>query len=94
MLSFVPGLGPRKAGALLESIRGILGELTGRSDLLKRATMGDTVYANCAGFLRFTRAPGAGVDANAFDESRIHPMYYDIASMVRLVSVVTTHLSN
>lgn len=69
LLQFVPGLGPRKAQALLQSINR---RIRLRHDLTSNGHLGAIVYRNAAGFIRVgppsaflgvkARRPGAGGD--------------------------------
>jgi len=64
-LFFVPGLGPRKALALKQAVRGLPGSRTVlRKQLAERRLLGPKVYANAAGFLRIRDRNGLS-DPNA-----------------------------
>eukprot|EP01135_Chromosphaera_perkinsii_P004003 Nk52_evm16s266 gene=Nk52_evmTU16s266 len=78
-VQFISGLGPRKAGALLQAVMHE-GILTSRQDLVTRGFMGQLIFENCAGFIRVKDA-GYTTDAyiDILDETRIHPENYDFA---------------
>lgn len=77
MLSFVPGLGPRKAANLKHSMDRFGGIVASRKDVLAKRMVGPVVYNNAVAFLRIR-----GIDAlsNQFlhplDDTRLHPDVY------------------
>lgn len=77
LLSFVPGLGPRKANNLKQSVARIGGAVSSRKSILKKRLLGPIVYNNSVAFLR-VRAIDELQD-NIFhplDDSRCHPDVY------------------
>lgn len=77
MLSFVPGLGPRKAASLKHSMDRIGGVVASRKEILAKRMVGPIVYNNSVPFLRIR-----GIDSlrNQFlhplDDTRLHPDVY------------------
>jgi len=85
-LQYVSGLGPRKAGAILAKLGRYLEDkdvpgLENRADLIKEKIMGGNVFFNCACFLRIRRFHFGrrGGYLEVLDDTRIHPMDYDLA---------------
>ncbi|RHZ87071.1 hypothetical protein Glove_40g65 [Diversispora epigaea] len=80
LLQYVSGLGPHKADDLIGKIlTNGKNELEKRDHILKNYSMGNIVYTNCAGFIRVQ-----SYRCGPFDNTRIHPRYYALASkMVR-----------
>uniref|UniRef100_A0A7S2EW30 S1 motif domain-containing protein n=1 Tax=Ditylum brightwellii TaxID=49249 RepID=A0A7S2EW30_9STRA len=77
MLTFVPGLGPRKAAALKQGIDRIGGVVPSRKDLLARRLLGPVVFTNSVAFLRIRDIDRLN---NQFlfplDDTRLHPDVY------------------
>jgi Transcriptional accessory protein len=77
MLSFVPGLGPRKAASIKHSMDRIGGVVASRKEILAKRMVGPIVYNNSVPFLRIR-----GIDSlrNQFlhplDDTRLHPDVY------------------
>uniref|UniRef100_A0A7S2K6D1 S1 motif domain-containing protein n=1 Tax=Leptocylindrus danicus TaxID=163516 RepID=A0A7S2K6D1_9STRA len=69
LLCFVPGLGPRKAAALKQSIQ-TSGSIGSRKSLLAKKLMGPVVYSNSVAFLRIKGAE------HPLDDTRLHPDVY------------------
>jgi transcription elongation factor SPT6 len=87
-LQFVPGLGPRKAKALLEGIRSSGGVVATRMIDLRKFLVGNsettTVWTNAIAYLRIT-AHHFGKDAERrgpLDDTRIHPNDFRFAVKV------------
>ncbi|CAG8446539.1 1713_t:CDS:10 [Diversispora eburnea] len=80
LLQYVSGLGPHKVDDLIGKIlTNGKKELEKRDHILKNYSMGNVVYTNCAGFIRVQ-----SYRCGPFDNTRIHPRYYALASkMVR-----------
>lgn len=84
LLPYVAGLGPRKATAVLKAINangGVVNtrdELVGDPDSGKLQVVGPRVWNNCASFLIITYDQ-AVAEADPLDETRIHPMDYELA---------------
>ena len=77
LLSFVPGLGPRKAANLKQSISRIGGLVGSRRDLLAKRLMGPTVYNNAVAFLRIRDVEKlASQFIHPLDDTRLHPDVY------------------
>ncbi|EDV22209.1 uncharacterized protein TRIADDRAFT_59208 [Trichoplax adhaerens] len=80
LLSFVCGLGPRKATALLKLLKKGNLRLRNRKSLVTECGMGPNLFVNCAGFIKI---PTNKVDdsdyAEILDTTRIHPEAYDWA---------------
>jgi transcription elongation factor SPT6 len=77
LLMFVPGLGPRKATNLKQSVTQLGGAVTKRRDLLAKQLIGPVVYNNAVGFLRVREADQL-VDQflHPLDDTRLHPDVY------------------
>ncbi|KAJ3433139.1 transcription elongation factor spt6 [Anaeramoeba flamelloides] len=73
LLSFVCGLGKRKAKQILSSSNRIL---RSRKSFLKSKVIGENIYNNCIGFLKFIRSH------NPLDLTRVHPSHYAIAMRI------------
>ena len=52
LLTFIPGLGPRKAASLKQGIGCIGGVVVTQGDLLVKRLVGPIIYNNTVGFLR------------------------------------------
>ncbi|CAI2347402.1 unnamed protein product [Caenorhabditis sp. 36 PRJEB53466] len=82
MLQFTCGLGPRKATALLKSIKANDNLIESRSKLVTGCKLGPKVFMNCAGFIRIdTHKVSEKTDAyvEVLDGSRVHPETYEWA---------------
>lgn len=77
LLSFVPGLGPRKAANLKQSVMQIGGAVGTRRSLLEKRLMGPVVYNNSVAFLRI-RETDQMMDQliHPLDDTRLHPDVY------------------
>ena len=78
LLSFVPGLGPRKAMNLKESVALNRGSITKRLELLEKRMLGPVVYNNAIAFLRIQDKDDIGnqMDLHPLDNTRLHPDIY------------------
>ena len=83
LLSFVPGLGPRKASAILKRLHQDGSILENRSQLITICEIGPTVFLNCAAFIKIDvqeiREKGTDSYIEDLDGSRVHPETYDWA---------------
>ncbi|EFO98528.1 CRE-EMB-5 protein [Caenorhabditis remanei] len=82
MLQFTCGLGPRKATALLKSIKANDNLIESRSKLVVGCKLGPKVFMNCAGFIRIdTHKVSDKTEAyvEVLDGSRVHPETYEWA---------------
>jgi transcription elongation factor SPT6 len=77
LLSFVPGLGPRKAANLKQSVDQLGGAVGTRRSILEKRLMGPTVYNNSVAFLRI-REIDQMMDQllHPLDDTRLHPDVY------------------
>ncbi|KAL7554309.1 hypothetical protein ACHAWF_017747, partial [Thalassiosira exigua] len=77
MLTFVPGLGPRKANNLKQNVTRIGGVVSSRKMILAKRLLGPVVYNNAVAFLRI-RATDQLLDQmlHPLDDSRCHPDVY------------------
>lgn len=77
LLTFVPGLGPRKANNLRQSAERIGGVVSNRKAVLAKRMLGPVVYNNAVAFLR-VRATDQLEDQrlHPLDDSRCHPDVY------------------
>lgn len=87
LLSFVCGLGPRKAQLLLRTItkRMSSGYLERRSDILRMSILGKRIFLNCASFIKIDSKylpKRRQYDADILDSTRIHPESYDLARKI------------
>ncbi|XP_065663621.1 transcription elongation factor SPT6 isoform X2 [Hydra vulgaris] len=76
LTQFLCGLGPRKAGHLLKTLRQQGLRLENRSQLVTVCEMGLQVFLNCAGFIRIEPSE-ANDKYEVLDGTRIHPETYD-----------------
>jgi transcription elongation factor SPT6 len=76
LLLFVPGLGPRKAANMKQSLVQQGGVVGRRRDLLEKRFMGPTVYNNAVAFLRIRQNDQLVEVLNPLDDTRIHPDVY------------------
>ncbi|KAG2429563.1 hypothetical protein HXX76_010798 [Chlamydomonas incerta] len=84
LLQYVPGLGPRKAGALLAALQRNRNKAESRSMLYKDlGVLGKVVFRNCGAYLRVRQVPGIrhleNLSFRTLDNSRISPEHYRIA---------------
>ncbi len=83
LVQFVAGLGPRKAAALLKTLRQLKTSqrLENRSQLVIQCHMGSKVLVNCSGFIKINTANlgDSEVYVEVLDGSRIHYEAYDWA---------------
>ncbi|CAG0900948.1 unnamed protein product [Cyprideis torosa] len=82
ILQFVCGLGPRKASALLKTLKQSISRLENRTQLVTSCKMGPKVFINCAGFIKIdTNAVVDSTDMyiEVLDSTRIHPETYEWA---------------
>ena len=77
LLTFVPGLGPRKANNLKQNVVRIGGVVSSRKSILAKRLLGPIVYNNSVAFLR-VRATDQLQDQmlHPLDDSRCHPDVY------------------
>jgi len=77
LLTFVPGLGPRKANNLKQNVARIGGVVSSRKLILAKRLLGPVVYNNAVAFLR-VRATDQLQDQllHPLDDSRCHPDVY------------------
>ncbi|KAG2488784.1 hypothetical protein HYH03_012781 [Edaphochlamys debaryana] len=83
-LQFVPGLGPRKAGALLAALTRNRNKAESRSMLYKDlGVLGKTVFRNAGPYLRVRQVPGIrhleNLAFRTLDATRISPEQYRLA---------------
>lgn len=79
LLTFVPGLGPRKAANLKQSVSEAGGVVASRRELLEKRLMGPMVYNNAVAFLRIRETEqmyDIGAAVHPLDDSRLHPDVY------------------
>jgi transcriptional accessory protein Tex/SPT6 len=77
LLTFIPGLGPRKASNLKQSIARIGGVLSSRKSLLAKRLLGPIVYNNSAAFLRVRETEQLQDQMlHPLDDTRCHPDVY------------------
>lgn len=100
-LAFVPGLGPRKAAALLRTVARAGGHVESRRQIWKElGVMGNCVFRNAAPFLRVraSSAATANIELDVLDDTRVHPESYNhavaIAQSVSQTDDATVALEN
>ena len=76
LLAFVPGLGPRKAANLKQSIMQLDGVVGTRRSLLEQRLMGPVVYNNSVAFLRVREMDQRIDQVHPLDDTRLHPDVY------------------
>ncbi|KAL7489403.1 hypothetical protein ACHAW6_014983 [Cyclotella cf. meneghiniana] len=77
LLTFVPGLGPRKASNLKQCIARIGGVLSSRKSLLAKRLLGPIVYNNAVAFLRVRETEQLQDQMlHPLDDTRCHPDIY------------------
>jgi len=82
LLQFVCGLGPRKAQALIKTLKQNNQRLENRTQLVTVCHMGPKVFVNCSGFIKIdTNSLGDSTETyvEVLDGSRIHPETYEWA---------------
>ncbi|GLC44284.1 hypothetical protein PLESTB_000760900 [Pleodorina starrii] len=84
LLQFVPGLGPRKAGALLAALTRNRNKAESRSMLYKDlGCLGKVVFRNAGPYLRVLKVPGVrhleNLSFRTLDNTRISPEMYRLA---------------
>ncbi|KAI9353802.1 SH2 domain-containing protein [Obelidium mucronatum] len=80
-LQFVSGLGPRKAGFIINRIGKSGGKLESRPDLIQKRMLGRAIFMNAASFIKIHKKHFKRTNAplDVLDNTRIHPEDYDIA---------------
>ncbi|EGD94364.1 transcription elongation factor spt6 [Trichophyton tonsurans CBS 112818] len=85
LLTYISGLGPRKASQLLKVINMNGGVVNSRMELLgvnaQYPAMGVKVWNNCASFL-YIDYDNADPDTDYLDNTRVHPEDYDIGRKI------------
>ena len=76
LLTFVPGLGPRKAASIKQSLIRIGGIIDSRKALLGKRLLGPVVYNNAVAFLRIRQTEDHSKDLHPLDDTRLHPDVY------------------
>ena len=78
LLTFVPGMGPRKAASLKHALSQIGGSIGSRRSLLEKRMVGPIVYNNAVAFLRIQEVERAGPEQflHPLDNTRLHPDVY------------------
>lgn len=79
LLTFIPGLGPRKAANLKQNVTEAGGVVATRRELLEKRLMGPIVYNNAVAFLRIRETEQIyeiGATLHPLDDTRLHPDVY------------------
>lgn len=77
LLSFIPGLGPRKAANIKQSLMQMGGAVGSRRSLLEKRLMGPIVYNNSCAFLRIREVDQlTNQFLHPLDDTRLHPDVY------------------
>eukprot|EP00051_Salpingoeca_urceolata_P006099 m.81037 g.81037 ORF g.81037 m.81037 type:complete len:1689 (+) comp14683_c0_seq1:89-5155(+) len=95
VLQFVAGLGPRKAAALLSSIRAELnGRVWAREQLFTMQGLGVVCAHNCAGFLVISDTDDCDEEdvlPDQLDATRVHPESYELAYKIAMDAMEVIH---
>ncbi|KAI2503011.1 Death-like domain of SPT6 [Fragilaria crotonensis] len=76
-LSFVSGLGPRKAANLKQNLTRTVGAVASRKNILQKRLLGPVVYNNAVAFLRIREIEQlANQFLHPLDNTRLHPDVY------------------
>lgn len=76
LLTFVPGLGPRKAANLKQTVVQMGGVVARRRDLIEKRLLGPNVYNNAVAFLKICEVDQLDHLPHPLDETRLHPDVY------------------
>ncbi|KFM65277.1 Transcription elongation factor SPT6, partial [Stegodyphus mimosarum] len=82
LVQFICGLGPRKGGFLIKTLKACNKQLESRTQLVTVCKMGPKVFINCAGFIKIdTASLGESTQTylEVLDGSRVHPEAYEWA---------------
>ena len=81
VLSYVAGLGPRKASGMLQAIQSKGETLANRNDLVINQITSKTIFMNCASFLSipYDKQSIRSEETEMLDATRIHPEDYELA---------------
>lgn len=78
-LSYIAGLGVRKAAGVLRGIESQGGAIVRRDDLILKGLVTKTVFMNCAPFVNLPVPDRYDKEVELLDATRIHPEDYELA---------------
>jgi len=87
LLTFVPGLGPRKASSIKQALVRIGGVIDSRKALLAKRLLGPNVYNNAVAFLRIRPSEELSKDLQPLDDTRLHPDVYNRNSWAQKIAI-------
>ena len=82
-LSFVPGLGLRKADNVIQNLKRVLPQVTARQQLIDKGILGPCVFKNAAGFLKIDAVQDENRRVSPLERTRIHPECYTERNIVQ-----------
>ncbi len=95
LLSFVPGLGPRKAASLKHGLDRIGGIMASRRDLLEKRLVGPFVYDNAVAFLRIRDIDSLSNQLlHPLDDTRLHPHVYQRNRWATKIAIDALEMDN
>ena len=95
LLTFIPGLGPRKAASLKHSMDRIGGAIAARRDVLAKRLLGPVVYNNAIGFLRIRDIDTLSNQLlHPLDDTRLHPDVYIRNSWATKIAIDALEMDN
>ncbi len=95
LLSFIPGLGPRKAASLKQSMDRIGGVVVTRRDLLGKRLVGPFVYNNAVAFLRIREIDSLSNQLlHPLDDTRLHPHVYHRNNWATKIAIDALEMDN
>jgi len=95
LLSFVPGLGPRKAASLKHGLDRIGGVVPTRKDLLEKRLVGPFVYNNAVAFLRIRDIDALSHQIlHPLDDTRLHPHVYHRNNWATKIAIDALEIEN
>ena len=86
MLSFVSGIGPRKAKKFLQNLKQLGRKVVTRGEIYVHKLLGPECHKSACSFLKI-RMPSDEVNAkqqtfDVLDQTRIHPQQYNLAHKI------------
>ena len=95
LLSFIPGLGPRKAASVKDGLDRIGGVVATRKDLIKKRLLGPYVYNNAVGFLRIRDIDAVSHQVHhPLDDTRLHPHVYQRNNWATKIAIDALEMEN
>jgi len=95
LLTFIPGLGPRKAASLKHGMERLGGVVASRRDLLEKRLLGPFVYNNAVGFLRIRDIDALSNQLlHPLDDTRLHPHVYTVNNWASKIAIDALEMEN